>query len=101
MANVISEIFVERARQIEREDWSLEHDDLHIDGELALAASAYCINAACLANPNQEPFTDDDPPEMWPFDKRFWKPKTARRDLIRAAALIVAEIQRIDRIAER
>jgi len=34
---------------------------------------------------------------MWPWDSRGGSPKTRRHDLIRAGALIVAEIERIDR----
>jgi hypothetical protein len=30
----------------------------------------------------------------------WWKPKDRRRDLVRAAALIIAEIERLDRDAE-
>ncbi len=35
----------------------------------------------------------------WPWDEQWWKPSTARRDLIKAGALILAEIERIDRVA--
>jgi len=35
--------------------------------------------------------------ELWPWADRWWKPKSVRHDLIRAAALIVAEIERLDR----
>lgn len=37
----------------------------------------------------------------WPFPPRSWKPKDRRRDLVRAAALLVAEIERLDREAAR
>ena len=36
-------------------------------------------------------------PVGWPWHRQWWKPKNARRDLVRAAALIVAEIERLDR----
>jgi hypothetical protein len=36
-------------------------------------------------------------PEMWPWSREWWKPRNSRRDLVRAAALIVAEIERVDR----
>jgi hypothetical protein len=35
----------------------------------------------------------------WPWDLKWWKPTTPRRDLVKAAALIVAEIERLDRAA--
>jgi hypothetical protein len=38
--------------------------------------------------------------DLWPWHDDWWKPKDRRRDLIRAAALIVAEIERLDRAAK-
>jgi hypothetical protein len=35
--------------------------------------------------------------ELWPFAREWWKPSTGRRDLVKAGALIVAEIERMDR----
>ncbi|WP_171346570.1 hypothetical protein [Acinetobacter baumannii] len=32
-----------------------------------------------------------------PFADTFWKPKSPRQDLVRAAALLIAEIERLDR----
>ncbi len=37
------------------------------------------------------------PPGGWPFADTFWKPKSPRQDLVRAAALLIAEIERLDR----
>ncbi|HCF3475434.1 TPA: hypothetical protein ACHSVP_002604 [Pseudomonas aeruginosa] len=33
----------------------------------------------------------------WPWDEQWWKPSTARRDLVKACALALAEIERLDR----
>jgi hypothetical protein len=43
----------------------------------------------------------DEPgvPKMWPWARQWWKPTGARRDLVKAAALLLAEIERIDRAA--
>lgn len=35
-----------------------------------------------------------------PWDEKWWKPKNPRRDLVKAGALILAEIERIDRQSE-
>jgi len=35
----------------------------------------------------------------WPWAEKWWKPKNERRDLVKAAALILAEIERLDRAA--
>ncbi len=87
--NVIDEIAAERKRQIDAEGWTPEHDDEHDEGELAIAASCYA--SPVFPEGWQVPFA-------WPWDRKWWKPKSRRRDLIRAAALIVAEIERLDRI---
>jgi hypothetical protein len=95
-AMIGAEIERERRRQRSKEGWTLDHDDAHTDGELAQAA-------ACYALPSQHRPRYLDPriagipgwPKSW--HPSWWKPKDRRRDLIRAAALIVAEIERLDR----
>lgn len=87
---VISEIAAERKRQIEVEGWSVEHDDEWSEDELAEAAACYALH-----HPGHLGTT-----HSWPLDTQWWKPKDKRRDLIRAAALIVAEIERLDRLAD-
>lgn len=89
---VIAEIAAERRRQVEAEGWTPEHDDAHTRGELAFAA-------VCYADPLYR--EREQAPLKWPWDARCWKPKDRRRDLIRAAALLVAEIERLDRAAEQ
>lgn len=86
---VIEEIAAERRRQIEAEGWTPEHDDSHVMGELAMAA-------ACYAAPTMFARADGLP-ELWPWSREWWKPKDRRRNLVIAAALIAAEIERLDR----
>lgn len=88
---VIEELAAERRRQIEAEGWSPEHDDEHRDGELAAAAAAYALHDL------RGGFFGRWHSTIWPWALHWWKPKSRRRDLIRAAALIVAEIERLDR----
>jgi hypothetical protein len=86
------DVLDERARQVTGEGWTHEHDDGHRDGELAAAAACYAASAH-----------DDfpwDPPTDWPWSGQWWKPsdeRSPRRDLVKAAALILAEIERLDR----
>ncbi|MGA4817142.1 hypothetical protein ACPA9J_29995 [Pseudomonas aeruginosa] len=35
----------------------------------------------------------------WPWDEQWWKPTTVRRDMVKACALALAEIERLDRTA--
>ncbi len=90
----VRDIDLERKRQIESEGWSPAHDDAHIKGELTAAAYSYLWAHMPFA-----PRPASTPPTYWPWERSWWKPKSARADLVRASALIVAEIERLDRQA--
>lgn len=100
--DVISEIAAERERQVSVEGWTPEHDDKHSDGCMARAAACYAFNAGVWLEQGRDMnkhnyFNFFIPGYRWPWDREWWKPKNPRRDLIRATALIVAEIERLDR----
>jgi len=88
--SAIDDIAAERKRQREVEGYSFEHDDEYNSDQLAHAA-------ACYANPVYPFIGDTITPINWPWAPEWWKPTTRRRDLVKAAALIVAEIERLDR----
>lgn len=92
MKQVIEDIAAERARQILEEGYGPEHDDRHADGALAKAAACYALHAGreVPAEPR---------PRHFPLDWE-WKQKGHRRDLVRAASLIAAEIDRLDRMTQ-
>lgn len=95
---ICDEVLYERKRQVVVEGYSRLHDDEeHCYGELALAAASYALIAvtAYAQEDIREPIFSAIR-SVWPFVERI-KPKTARSDLVRAAALIVAEVERIDR----
>lgn len=85
---VLMEIAAERGRQVFKLGFDSAHDDQHTEGEMANAAACYAL----LNRGVHSIF-----PWWWPWDHKWWKPKDRRRDLIRAAALLVAEIERLDR----
>ena len=92
MIKALQDIKEERERQVNQEGWTTEHDDEHTDGSLAKAA-------ACYARSSPEVHMYNGPSIWtWPWDDKWWKPKNRRRDLVKAGALIVAEIERLDRI---
>ncbi len=97
---VIDAITAERIRQINHEGWTSDHDDAHADESMALAAAAYALPEAARSMRLVSEEASAMVPEWWPWDARWWKPKDRRRDLIRAAALIVAEIERLDRVEQ-
>lgn len=102
MHAVIEEIRNERQRQIEVEGWTPEHDDLYFHGEIGLAAACYAA-----PEPLRKVVDFGDGIERtvsaWPWDEK-WDKRTKherRRQLVIAAALIVAEIERLDRSDDR
>ena len=99
MSKAIDDVLAERQRQIAEKGWTPEHDDQHSDGVIALAGSGYAYAAAwATMAPSDEQFTDEAPPPAWPEDWEF-KPNQPRQMLVKAAALMLAEIERIDRAA--
>lgn len=89
------DVIDERRRQICEEGFTTECDDENDAGDLAAAGAAYALNAACQLNPSDVPPLDHVP-AMWPlgWDFKWWKPKTPILDLKRAAALMIAELDR-------
>jgi hypothetical protein len=105
--SAMEEIAAERRRQIEVEGWTPEHDIGHDCGELVSAAICYAEQARSRGWVSNDPafgpeyYARDPADRDWPWATDLWKPKNPRRDLIRAAALIVAEIERLDRAEPR
>ncbi|HBT1933605.1 ead/Ea22-like family protein [Klebsiella spallanzanii] len=96
-----ADVFSERQRQVTAEGWTPEHDDEYTDGELPRAASCYALMAwreKCLSD-GEYAVSQKALPYYWPWDPAWWKPTSPRRDLVKAGALILAEIERIDRAA--
>lgn len=93
-------VLAERRRQIEVEGYTPAHDDAHDKGELAGAAAAY---AAYRSQAAPEIIMGDEIiATLWPWPgEGSYKPKGRHRDLERACTLLIAEIERLDRLAER
>ena len=85
------DVLAERRRQIDVEGWTPEHDDQHSNGEMARAASCYITDKERAHIPTT--------PMKWPWSDAWWKPDGYRRNLVKAGALILAEIERLDRLS--
>ena len=101
MKTGIQLIAAERKRQVTEERWSGEHDDKHRRKELASAAESYLST-------HTHPDEDGDnqgtqaPCWDWPWARKWWKPSADPvRNLVKAGALIAAEIDRLQRKAAR
>lgn len=95
LSQAARDVLAERQRQVEQEGWTPEHDDEHDEGELGMAAACYAMEGASNLTLSGD---EGEPPEFWPWDGEWWKPSPEpRRNLVKAAALILAEIERLDR----
>lgn len=89
-------IKAERERQIQEEGYNWRHDDKEDCHQLSDAAIVYACPAPLR----------DQLMHFWPWDKKYFKPDTTYmiqgriRDLIKAGALISAEIDRLLRSEE-
>lgn len=93
----IAAVVAERFRQVEAEGWSAEHDEDHKPGELARAGAAYAIYARWHITENKSSGIFQLASQVWPWGIDWWKPAGFRRDLVKAAALILAEGEKFDR----
>jgi hypothetical protein len=93
LSPAMAAVIAERFRQVEAEGWSPEHDDEHAPGELAAAGACYALAAHDASSVH--------PPRGWRWADEWWKPAGFRRNLVKAAALILAEIEKFDRLKTR
>lgn len=84
------DVLAERQRQIDAEGFTPEHDDEHGDGSLSIAALAF------LDWVHGE-YPDGFAPINWPWEPSAFRPKDRRTALCKSAALLLAEIERLDR----
>lgn len=89
--SAIADVAAERARQVNGELFEMTHDDAYQEHQLAQAAAAYALVGTNLVVAA----------EVWPWTMKWLKSTTHRRNCVKAAALLVAEIERIDRAANQ
>lgn len=88
------QITKERERQIAEEGYADHDDQRYVLDELALAAVCYAMP------PRYRELTGvvGNRPGviLWPWHSKHWKPTDRKRDLVKAGALIAAEIDRME-----
>ncbi len=99
-------IILERISQQSEKGWSAKHDDeRHVRGDLAEAAATYAIPPelrealVAVGKSSNLPLWK----ALWPWGHQWWKPKPNDRirELVKAGALIAAEIDRLQRAKAR
>ncbi|HHP5492937.1 TPA: hypothetical protein ACSCYS_003334 [Aeromonas veronii] len=86
------DVLAERQRQKKELNWSAEHDLGYKNNELVMAAMNYADPLAA------KPEHKETPPKakLWPWELKWWRPSSYRRNLIKAIALLLAELDRHD-----
>ena len=83
MSAAIGDVVAERIRQIMQEGYLPEVNDKKDASQLAGGAVAYILGDR----------------SWWPFEESQLKLTGRRRNLVKAAAMLIAEIERLDRMA--
>jgi len=84
MTKGMADVMFERKRQVYVLGFDAPHDDNWNRGELKEAAIVYIDKHLKRSR--------------WPFGEFWYRPKDERQNLVRAAAMLIAEIDRLDRI---
>lgn len=93
----LRDVIAERIDQIDRHGFTLAHDRGHHPGNLALGAASY-LNTAIdqLHGKHCDPKA---PADTWPWEREAWRPGDARANIVKALAIGLAVLDRIDHAA--
>lgn len=93
----------ERERQISK-GFDIKHDDSYNLGELAGAAASYALACTPLVGePDLYTVAGDGKsmPVTWPWDHKYWQPESEKENLVKAGALIMAQLEKVIRAEKR
>lgn len=91
---VLLDVANEREHQIIDNGWTPEKDDAYFNGQLTAGGIACALLAGV---PDMGKDQVDLAQAMWPFPPDKLKDKGRRQNLIRGIAMLVAEVEKIDR----
>jgi hypothetical protein len=89
-------VLLERNRQQSEEGFDSQHDDEHEDGELAAASRTYISLKRLKGQDSVSSRSLVD----WPWEPEWFKPEGPLRNMVKAAALNLAEVDRLLRLNE-
>lgn len=98
LQGVLEDVIAERRRQVFEEGFDTAQDDAYTSGELAGASAAYASHARWQAAFGDTGSTlRTSTAELWPWSIDWWKPSDAYRNMVKACALGLAELERLRR----
>lgn len=100
VSKAIKDVVSERNRQKNEEFYSDAQDDSYVNNELTRASASYVnhvVGRSWIHLSKPSVYQSEIVPDLWPWSEQSWKPKSPRQDLVRATALLLADIDRLDR----
>lgn len=97
--NAACDVLAERRRQVSAEGYDHQHDDAHVCDEIAAAACFYAMPPGAREWDTSSTGYGDTLGDAIVPDGWVLSAGSRRRDLVKAGALILAEIERMDRAA--
>lgn len=98
-SDALRDVAAERRRQITAEGWTPEHDDNHVNDEIAALACFYAMPPGAREwDTSSTGYGLRLGDAILPHDWASIEDGDRRRELVKAGALILAEIERLDRM---
>lgn len=95
----LADVIAKRDSMTGAANWQAVEDG-YAQGQLAASGGCYALNASGAIARGKDLTGDLAPPAyLWPLAKEDYTPTTVRADLVEAAARILGEIERLDRMA--
>lgn len=101
VSKAIKDVVSERNRQKNEEFYSDAQDDSYVNNELTRASASYVnhvVGRSWIHLSKPSVYQSEIVPDLWPWSEQSWKPKSPRQDIVRATALLISEIERLDRL---
>ena len=95
----VASVLAERIEQVDKHGRSAEHDATHQVLDLLCATSAYSTCAAFQLAEAGEGEPEFEGAKEWPFTDGY-KPRDVRTNLVKATAMLLAAIDRLDATAQ-
>lgn len=102
LSQAARDVLAERQRQIGAEGYDADHDDAHVNDEIAAMAALFVMPPGAREwDASSTDFGDTLAEAILPLDWKMPALGDRRRELVRGAAMVLAELERMDRAAQK
>lgn len=102
LGRAFDDVLAERRRQINELGYTPDHDDDHVCGEISAYAAVYAMPPAARDwDASNTGYGSTFREALTPINWKVPEDKDRREELVNATAMLIAEIERIDRAAQK